>query len=443
MDAVATQTRVARSRVKQLRDFCLVALLIFSGVYTKGSIVAAALLALVLMLFNDLEYGLELLFFLLPMASVFKMAAGQASLFSYLLLFFVIKAACTKRTYSGTIVGILLMASYLLIGGSLASPTRCKDILLCLFACYFVMTGDIKPDLQNVLFIFSAGVIVSAMAAIIADSTPIFSGLVRTVSLMDVNGEDMTRFRALYGNSNYYTLDISLLCASYMSVFCKKKTLSKEQWATLGLLLFFGVLSGSFSFMISTLFAMFLALLYLSRQNLGMMLRTTAVFAVVITAVFFLVGGDTKELISYRVEKQFLHSEDLGTMTSERSELQSIYLEYFKENTKTALLGEGLAAPNIGTMGRGPHNTYIDVIYYFGALGGLIYVGALISFMRRKVRFTALKVYQWIPLATLLVRLMAISLLLMSNMTFYYLLVWLSFTFAGNQEARENAVPGF
>lgn len=232
-----------------------------------------------------------------------------------------------------------------------------------------------------------------------------------------------------------------MLIACYMSLYCSKKSLSKEQWLMLVVLLVFGVLSGSFSFLLTTAVSMMAALMYMTRQNLLTMIRTTIVFMIVIGVVFLLMGDGAKMLISYRFESQMTNNDSLSNMTSGRSELQAIYLDYFKEHSTTVLLGDGLKAPNLGTMRRGPHNTFIDIIYYLGISGTIIYVGALISFMRVKVRFSQCKLYHWFPTASLLIRLMAISLLLLNNITFYYLLLWLALE-SRMRETTANPSPG-
>ena len=439
------ETAEARSRleaIKQIRNFCVIALIIFSGVYSKLLIIAAALLGFAVAVFKDLPYTIEFLFFLLPMSVVFKMNPDATSFYSYILLLAVVKEVFVKTEFSGTIAGILLMVAYLLFGGSLANFGRCRDILTCLLTCYLVMTGRVQLDFERLVVIFSVGVLISALVSLLSQNTPIFMGLASRIRLTDVQGEEVSRFRGLYGNSNYYTLDITLLCACYMSLYCGKKSLTKEQWVMLLLLLVVGILSGSFSFLITSSLTLLAGLLYLTRQNITLMIRTVVIFAIVLGIVFLLMGDSTKTLITYRVESQMTNTDDLSKMTSGRSELQAAYLEHFRENTGSLLLGEGLGAPHIGSGGRGPHNTFIDIVYYFGIVGGAVYIGTLVSFMRVKVRFTTAKMHQWIPLASLLVRLMAISLLLLNNITLYYLLIWLSLTHNTEERLSDGVAPG-
>jgi hypothetical protein len=184
---------------------------------------------------------------------------------------------------------------------------------------------------------------------------------------------------------------------------------------------------------------LFIALLYQTRQDLSLMIRSTFIFMIGAAIVFVLIGESTRTLITFRVESKLIGTADITTMTTGRSELQAEYLEYFRKNIGALLLGRGLAAPNIGSGGLGPHNTFIDLAYFFGIAGGLIYIGTLFGFIRVKLRQTKTRLYHWFPVAGLAIRLMAISLLLLHNMTFYYLLIWLSLT--RGAEAAEHEAP--
>lgn len=427
---------VKHDAVKQLGGFCLIALCIFSGVYSSVFVIAAFVLCLYILVTKSNEYMLELMFFLLPMAAQFKLAAGQSSLLSILVIPFILKSLYKNKTFSATLVGLLLMVAMMLYNNSYYHVSRCKDVLICLLTCYVVMTGNMALHYEKIVNLFTIGVIVGAAAALISLNTPLFKGLVAELTVMEVQGEDVARFRGLYNNANFYTLDITMLFGCYMCLYCEKKALSIPQWVLLTVMLVFGVLSGSFSFLVTSIVTVLVVLLYLSRKSFAVMLRTSVLFIVVLGIVVLLAGDGTRSLIMYRIDLKFVDAESLGQVTTGRSDLQTTYLEYILGSLHTMIVGDGLAAPYIGSMGMGPHNTYIDMIYYLGILGTIIYVGSLLSFMRVRVRFLSTSFYQWFPAVSLLIRYFAISLLFFGSTAFYYILIWLSFTFAAKNKER-------
>lgn len=414
---------------KQISGFCLIGLCIFMGVYSKIFIFVAFALCFFVLMTKSNEYFLELLFFLIPMAAAFKLSQDQSSLFSILMIPFILKALYRSKAYSGAIVGIFLMVAFLLSNTSYVNTSRCKDILLSLLLCYVVMTGKMELRFEKVITLFTIGVIISSAAALLAQNTPLFSGLSERITLMEVQGEDVSRFRGLYGNSNYYTLDITMLFACYMCIYCEKKSLLTRDWVLLMLLLVFGVLSGSFSFLITSAATILVALVYLSRVSVLVMVRSVIGFVGLLALVYVLMGSSARSLIMYRIESQLMGGDSLAEITTGRSDLQATYLTYISGSIRTILIGDGLAAPYLGSNGRGPHNTYIDMIYYLGLVGTILFVVSLIAFMRTNVRFSNAMFFQWFPVVCLLIRSFAISLLLLNNTTFYYLLIYLSFSF--------------
>lgn len=113
-----------------------------------------------------------------------------------------------------------------------------------------------------------------------------------------------------------------------------------------------------------------------------------------------------------------------GDFSTGRFELWRTYSEYIFNNPITLLLGEGLGATYF--QAAAPHNTYLEIIYLLGLVGGSLLLTAIVSIAgcRRYVHRRSWMHYSLCGL--LMVMAMALNLLVMNDFIFYTMLAWMS-----------------
>ena len=132
------------------------------------------------------------------------------------------------------------------------------------------------------------------------------------------------------------------------------------------------------------------------------------VFAGIIGILGILILSGKIEMFNYALFR--LEVGAGNDLTSGRTELWSKYFAHFDENVLHWLVGSGAGAGDLG--GVAAHNTYIDLIYYYGILGtGLLLVTCVIAVGGIKPRQT---IVNHVPVICLV----ALSLFL-SNLIFF------------------------
>lgn len=66
-------------------------------------------------------------------------------------------------------------------------------------------------------------------------------------------------------------------------------------------------------------------------------------------------------------------------LTTGRMDLNEEFLSYIWGNTKVLFFGAGIAADRIAGVWNNVHNFYIDYLYKFGIIGGLVFLFTLCS----------------------------------------------------------------
>lgn len=67
-------------------------------------------------------------------------------------------------------------------------------------------------------------------------------------------------------------------------------------------------------------------------------------------------------------------------LTTGRMDLNEEFLSYIWGNTKVLFFGAGIAADRIAGVWNNVHNFYIDYLYKFGIIGGLVFVYVVFVF---------------------------------------------------------------
>ena len=193
--------------------------------------------------------------------------------------------------------------------------------------------------------------------------------------------QNVHRFSGILADSNYYSSYLIMGMAIILQLYIINEV-SFSRYAVCEIMFsIFGFLTYS-----RTFFAMFIIVLvvtiYLLFKDKKYMVGGTLLIVVLITGYFALTG----KLSAFEVIlSRFSSAKNLNQLTTGRSSLFVQYFKHIMESTGTALFGEGLGAGLLNK--KGPHNLYIEIMYYVGIVGFILYSAymlLLISMMKRK-----------------------------------------------------------
>ena len=322
-----------------------------------------------------------LLFFFLPFATIFKISAGSrlTSLFTLWEFFYVFVHFWKRRFKAETSeVYVFLFILYLviieLLNGSFDLFITLKMFVYLLLLKDFIYKIDTENYKMHVLLAYIYGFLVTSIVRFLNPSFLLLDNFMK-LKTERVAGVFISRFSALYGDPNYYVVNL-IIAISLLALLYSKRMISGVHSLILSLILvFFVSQSGSKSglFMLIVPIAIYLYIFILQKKYHMVVLFSGLAFWS-ITAIF---SGKTS---FFAVVLERLSS-DIG-FTSGRTGVWKEYIAFLSEHLEYLFFGKSIA--NYTLAGIAAHNTYLDLLFEFGIIGSLLFFILLISIQRRK-----------------------------------------------------------
>lgn len=389
-------------------------LLVIAGVVIRPLSYFAFTIAVAFVILQpDETVNLALLFFLMPIATVFKPSAGSTSFFTYIELVFVLKQLIKKHHLpSKFFFGWFLFSGYVIIGMGSAVTDAIKQIIIPIMI-YIGMLPENREKIDNYIELYALGTFFSSVLGLVKGSIPNLSSYVSTKVNHLGSGIYIDRFAGLWGDPNYYSINLMLLFAALLYLYSKKKISLPRISVYYLLIVIFGAMTRSQSFIVVlavTLVFMIVILFQTHHPFAGIIS-----IAVIAVALFMIVSGRIELFDSVLLRMQTVAGR--GDITTGRLDKWSQYFTEFANNPVKLIIGNG--------VGKGfsfvvPHNTYIDYLDIYGILGTTVYCGSLISINRAYERNN--KFVNWLPMLILLAMYAMLSMIFYLDMVFQIML---------------------
>lgn len=367
----------------------LLAFLILFGTYRNVFSLAAFLGCCLMTFFCDRESILLQLFFIMPMANIFKLAPGVQSFFTILILLYVVLHLVMPRKATTLII---LFAIYILVGELFAGDFNLfKTIKLI---CNILFLSSILNDKVEIRHkeIFLSYIIGNVVASFFG---MLDSGFFKIQSYIGEKGfgnpdheNYVARFSGLYTDPNYYAIGLIIsLCLLVVLLHRKETNVFFAALVTVPIVYFLiQTYSKSAVIMLFLPVALLLYSWFTKKQYFSALLLIICAIAVVILALSGRIPA--LELVIERFglgESSSSSNVDINELTTGRFDLWLMYTKYLINNLSSFLFGDSVGAGYLN--GFAAHNTYFDVLYYLGAVGGILLVWILgtISAQSRKV----------------------------------------------------------
>lgn len=343
-----------------------IALLILLGTRSPVFTLLALGLGAVGIVAFDTGKILCIMFFALPFSTIFKLSAGT-SFFTYWELLFTImyfvkkNFRCTRREIGIFLFTLLLAANQCLHG------TLDVTMTLKFFSYLIILTAianySFEDENKTVFLCYITGYIMSSFSMLL-DGVLFNVRPYVNVKLERVNGEYITRFAGLYGDPNYYVVNIIISMVLLVILFGKKQIRFVHAVILMIPLVVFTAMTGSKSglLMLAPVAAFFIYQCFVRRHYFFGVLST--ILAGVAAVMIF--SGEI-ELFSKVLARLFNGS---GGLTSGRADTTWYrYLIYFSEAPLRMVFGRSIAFYDLD--GIIAHNTYIDLLYELGIVGAV------------------------------------------------------------------------
>lgn len=365
----------------------VLAVLILFGTFRNVFSLAAFLIFGLMLFFCDKETNLLQIFFVLPMANIFKLSQGVQSFFTIIILVYVILHLVLPRR--ATFI-VALFAVYIVVGQLVAGNFNFFRTIKLVFNFLFlssILNGEVEVRNKELFLSYIMGNIVASVFGLMDSSIFKIESYIGAKSLGDPGQEEVVyRFTGLYADPNYYAVGIIIsLCLIVILFYRSEINLLFFAFSTVPML-YFLIITYSKSALIMLLLPIFMLLysLHHKRKYFAVILF---VLVVITTVILALTGQiDALDIVLERISaSETSEGMDLNTLTTGRLALWIMYAEHLINNLRVGLFGNGIAAGLINT--RASHNTYLDLFYYLGAFGTALLFAILtvISKQSRKV----------------------------------------------------------
>lgn len=360
---------------KTLITYISMICLIILSVYTSGigSIIALVIFMLFAINATTTE-TLNILYGIIPFANIFKISPDSLSFLTLLEIITVsLYLFRAKRFKKSTLFWVyILIVGFLaeaLCDFSISFMIVVKHIVRIMLMC--AITGDkSKPeDIMSIGFYFSISMILSLAI------TNIQSFYLKVQPYLDMNIEMVNsvavlRQSGLFNDPNYCTLALTM-AFTMLLVLYKIGKINFEFWLLAAFLVPFGFMTYSKSyFLIMSVLIIYLLLFVLLLKHRWIFIVAMAGVCVFITQI---------HLGNVPVVNTLLQRFVTQDLTTGRMDLNEAFLSYIWENEKVLFFGAGIASDRIDGVWNNVHNFYIDFLYKFGIVGGLIFLFTLCS----------------------------------------------------------------
>lgn len=412
---------ISFNRLIKLWIFPVTVLGLIAGLYVP--FISLGLLAVQIgwMIFADDEDISALMLFTLPFASIFKYSTDTITLFTVVEVAVVaIMMFRTKKCSSYLLIGTIIFALYTLLTPNRDYISTVKLVLI-IFLFYYLIPAS-RKDVVYISFSFVIGLLLSSGLACMRDYFPIISLYVEPVEDYTVIGM-IDRFAGLHPDPNYYAANIILALFLLLALY-HNKYIKNLFWILIVPLTVFGFMTVSKSFLF--IYVVFLFTLVLTQVNKRKFLWLALLVVAVCIGWWFIQNSNLTYFVNLRARFAY---DDLNEFTTGRLGVSGTYLNYVLTNWTTLLFGDGIGAELLFAEGKfvASHNFYIDLIYYFGIIGTLLFainLGIVISKYRRPLKRNLLT---YMPIIGLAIMYTSLSTLLFIDFPFHLLLVFIVF----------------
>lgn len=410
------------------RNMLLQCAVLFGGICAglwihKYFMIVTAVFTVVTALFGKTEYCFYQLLFILPFSMIYKLSPTSTSLFTYAML--AVGAVFIFRQWRferGFIVLLAVTAMYLIIGMGDNYTTAVKMILgLCLF---YIFVKRISPtDFKNHMMAFALGMLGSSCIGLLKGSWSRIDAYYSDLNSIYIGSVKSFRFSGLYLDPNYYSVSAIFAILLCIMLFISKRGNRILLGAIIGALTVFGFISYSKMFLIAIL-AVALILIISGLRSLKKILVVILSVPIIGTAVYRWMLRNN--YITIMTDRLFG-----GDISTGRFGIWKVYTGHINDSITTLFFGDGLGAGYLSV--GGPHNTYIEAIYYIGLFGTAFFlISVFYIFKSGKLDIKRTILNYALPLLFLLM-IATLGCFTVNDLMFYFMLIWVGMNISTEQ----------
>lgn len=397
--------------------------------------VISLLLFFVALLIFQAEEILALLFGLLPFANIFKLSTASISLFTICEIGAVIYLLLKKQLKVSQFFMLMALTVYLIISSlnNLNYLTIIKVVvgfLLIGFAMSTFTQYGLKQSARMLSLSTIAMLLLSTNQRYLSYVEKYFTDLDYYVDSTG-HATDTLRISGFFGDPNYCVVLI-VLVLSLLGVLYYYKAIGTEFWLYAALLVPLGFLTYSKSyFLCIVLFVIMFILFVLFPKHKCWALVSLIGIGV---AVWLVINGRIEAI------NMILARFTQGNLTTGRTALNQVYLQYIYDNTKVLFFGDGISADRFSGASNNVHCLYIEILYKLGIIGAGLYCGTLVATLSKAKKQIERRFVNYLPLVFFLLMFGFLAGAVNYALPFYIIIVALTFNYTSLASEKSGEV---
>ena len=336
--------------------------------------------AVYMILSDETEY-IMFLFFLMPIAQIFKMSPNGTSFFTFIeLLFVIFHFIKTKGSISYEQVLSILLVLYVIICECIAlsvDALRTIKFFLNLILLTIFLEPEIQKNSDNIFIYYILGFIVSGLIGQFGSLYFPVNQYVGTIIERTINGE-ITRYAGLYTDPNYFSVNLIICACLSVFLYHRKRICLAVFLAFIGFIVYFIGNTNSKSALLMLALPVF--------SYTWLQIKNRKAFGLIISCILLAIGiylislGRISLFNNVIGRINAVYNKGIDRLTTGRYKIWLDYLDYFMNNAQFLLIGKGVGIYLLD--GKAAHNTYIDLLYQLGLIGSVIYIRILVSILK-------------------------------------------------------------
>lgn len=393
---------------------------ICAGLWIDGYfLVVAAGITLVTAMFTKCKNVYYQLLFCLPFTMIYKMSPTSTSLFAYVMLIVGVVLIIKLRTFGSLQFLLITIFGVYAFMGMGDNVTTVIKMFMGLTLFYNFVKRINPSDFKNQILSFALGMVGSSCIGLLRGNWYRLDAYYTDIDYVSVDGTNLIRFSGLYPDPNYYSISVIVAITLCLLLFFRKE----GNRGLLGILIIalsvFGFISYSKLFLLAIIIVA-VVFFFVVVKSVRKRLTTLVVAGIGGLAVFnWMRAGNYLRIMLER-----LSGEDISTG---RFSIWENYLTYIWNSPRTFLFGDGLGA-EYRVIG-GPHNTYIESIFFIGVIGSVLLTVTLITIFKSRSLINRKRLINYLLVAVFLVMISTLGCLTVNDLMFYCMLIWISLNF--------------
>ena len=336
--------------------------LVSYGLWNPYMSFCAFLILCAYVILQDTAKACYALFLVLPLACVFKISPTSSSFFTLCsLLFCVAKGFNLRYIRKDFAIPYFIFFLHTLIFVDSTFFSFVKIIIIPVLIYIIINAPHIK--FSRCCQFFSLGLLWSSIFAFFFSRyIPNWNLYIQQDLIWELD-DAVCRFSATYNDPNYYSAAVAVAIVS-LAILIKNNTVHKLYSIVIFFLIYFALMTASKSFLLM-LICILLLFLYLCLTSTSMYVKFSSIMLAF--AVIFIGVEMQFSFLGHALDRM----QGGAINTTGRTVSWTTYVTYLLDNPFYCLFGCGIGAPLLNRLA--PHNTYIDVFYYWGIVGLFVF----------------------------------------------------------------------